>query len=126
MAGKSIVRTFALLTALVIVPITALAAIEAAGNGEQAAPSDGLSLAHPTTVYMYDAVSDAPDKVWLVDYEFAPFDAAADTSRLLDRLVQSGATIWELPPIIPDPAPLAIFGLGLLALGFLRLFKPVH
>lgn len=31
--------------------------------------------------------------------------------------------IWELSPLIPDPAPLAIIGIGLLAMGFFRLFQ---
>lgn len=126
MAGKSIVRTFALLAALAIIPIGAMSAIKTAANGDPTtAKSDAPSLVHAPVSPIAPAAN-APDAVSVVDYEPIPFDAATDTAPLLNRLVQSGAAIWDLPPFIPDPAPLAIFGLGLLAVGFLRLFRPAR
>lgn len=41
----------------------------------------------------------------------------------MDHMWQSGADIWEFAPLIPDPAPLAIIGIGLLAMGFIRFFR---
>lgn len=49
-----------------------------------------------------------------------PSVMATDTDEAWRAGVQD---IWELSPLIPDPSPLAIIGVGLLAMGFVRLFQ---
>lgn len=126
MAGKSLIRTIALLAALAIIPVGAMSAIKTVENGDAPMAKSGGPSPAQAPVSRVVPASNAPDAVSMVDYEVVPFNAATDTTPLLNQLVQSGAKIWELPPFIPDPAPLAIFGLGLLAVGFLRLFRTVR